>query len=337
MGILGNILISDSTLRDGNHAIKHQLTLHQIAEYARAIDKTGIDIVEVGHGNGLGASSVQLGELAYSTPKLLACARDNLQNAKLGIHVIPGVGRKSDIEMAIDLGVDVFRVASHCSEANTTEKHIEFLNSMDKIVYGVLMMSHMLDAKSLLSQAQLLKSYGVSGIIIMDSAGAYLMSDVKERISLLVNELEMDIGFHAHNNLGLAIANSLIAIEAGATIIDGTAKGFGAGAGNAALEILVAVLQKVGVAEHINLIDLLDVSDSSINLLMDHVPYTSSTNIVSGLYGVFSGFDTRVCKLSEEYGVDPKAVFKALGLKRVIAGQEDIILEVVKQLAGDVE
>jgi len=194
-------------------------------------------------------------------------------------------------------------------------------------------MSHMLDEKELCAQAKLMQSYGAHGVILMDSAGAYLMPDVEKKVSVLVNELSIPVGFHAHNNLGLAVANSITAINAGATIIDGTAKGFGAGAGNTAIELLVAVLQKQALAQHIDLFKLLDATDIAEKSLMEHVPYPKSINVASSIYGVFSGFEKLVTELAKKHFLDPKVVFKALGDQKVIAGQEDIVIEIVQKLS----
>jgi 4-hydroxy 2-oxovalerate aldolase len=228
------VLISDPTLRDGNHAIGHQISEAQIAQYCEAADRAGVPIVEVGHGNGIGASSLQLGLSKVADKKMLETARANLKNAKLGIHIIPGFATiEKDLKLAIDCGVDVIRVASHCTEADITERHIKFARQEGKIAYGVLMMSHMVSKEILAEEAYKMQSYGADGIIFMDSAGFFLPQNVTERVQSLVDALSVPVGFHAHNNLGMAIANSVAAVDAGALMLDGCARGFGAGAGNA--------------------------------------------------------------------------------------------------------
>ena len=285
------ILISDPTLRDGSHAISHQLNSHQIAAYAAAAEAAGVPIVEVGHGNGLGASSLQLGESLISDMEMLKAAREKLVNSKLGIFVIPGFATiNKDLSKAIEAGVDVVRVVAHCTEADITERHISYARQRGKEVYGVLMMSHMAPKEILIEECLKMELYGAEGVILMDSAGAYLPKDVSEKISALVSNLTIPVGFHAHNNLGMAIANSIAAAEAGATILDGTARGFGAGAGNAQLEVLVAILEKMGYSTGIDLYKILDLSDIAEKDLIDVLPSIKSTNIVSGLAGVFSGF-----------------------------------------------
>ncbi|CAN1492107.1 LeuA Isopropylmalate/homocitrate/citramalate synthases [Flavobacteriaceae bacterium] len=331
--MIKQILISDPTLRDGNHACSHQLSVEQIAIYAAAADKAGVPIVEVGHGNGLGASSLQVGLCKETDKDMLETARKHLTKSKLGIHVIPGFATiKKDLVKAIDIGVDVIRIASHCTEADITQRHLGYVRERGKEAYGVLMMSHMASASVLVEEAQKMELYGAEGIIIMDSAGAYLPSDVQEKITALVNGLKVPVGFHAHNNLGMAVANSITAIESGAKILDGTARGFGAGAGNAQLEVLVAVLEKMGYITGIDLYKMLDASDLAENKIMSSVPIIKSESIVSGLSGVFSGFAKHVTRISREYEVDPRDVYSELGKRKIVGGQEDIIIEVVMDL-----
>jgi 4-hydroxy 2-oxovalerate aldolase len=331
---MSKIIISDPTLRDGNHAVGHQLNEHQIAIYASAAESAGVPIIEVGHGNGLGASSLQIGESLLDDATILKIARKTIQTAKLGIHIMPGIATiNKDLKTAIELGVDVFRVASHCTEADITQRHIGYVRERGKEVYGVLMMSHMTTKEILTEEALKMESYGAEGIIIMDSAGAYLPVDVTERIEEMVANLTVPVGFHAHNNLGMAIANSLAAVNSGATILDGTARGFGAGAGNTQIEVLVAVLEKTGFLTGIDLYKMLDAAEIAEKELMKEIPSIKSISLVSGLAGVFSGFAKHVERISKEYGVDSRDVFFELGRRKVVGGQEDIIIEVAANLA----
>jgi 4-hydroxy 2-oxovalerate aldolase len=328
------ILVSDPTLRDGNHAVGHRLNKQQIAAYAAAADAAGVPVVEVGHGNGLGASSLQVGEGAVPDLDILRTARERLTRARLGVHVIPGFATiQRDLRPAIDAGVEVVRVASHCTEADITQRHIAFCREQGVVVYGVLMMSHMASVEQLTAEALKMQSYGAQGVVIMDSAGAYLPADVAERIGHLVRHLSVPVGFHAHNNLGMAIANSTAAYQAGARILDGTARGFGAGAGNAQLEVLVAVLERMGVRTGIDLYKILDAADLAEANLIQVIPSIKSASIVSGLAGVFSGFAKHVDRIARQYSVDPRDVFFELGRRKVVAGQEDLILEVAAQLS----
>ena len=332
---MSSVLVSDPTLRDGNHAVAHQLTAGQIASYAAAADAAGIPVVEVGHGNGLGASSLQVGLAATSDAQMLAAAREQLTTSKLGVHVIPGFATTGrDLAAAIDAGVDLFRIAAHCTEADLTQRHITYVRERSREVYGVLMMTHMASIETLREEAMKLASYGAEAVVLMDSAGAFLPPDVRARVSDLVEHAGVPIGFHAHNNLGCAIANSIAAVEAGATIVDATARGFGAGAGNAQLEVLVAVLERLGHTTGIDLYGVLDAGDVAERELMPQVPSIDSVSVVSGLAGIFSGFAGPVKRVSAELGVDPRDVFFELGRRKAVAGQEDMIIEVAQRLVA---
>lgn len=329
------LLISDPTLRDGSHAIQHQLNRENLEGYSKMAEQAGIPILEVGHGNGLGASSLQLGESLLTDKEMLSICRDNLHQTKLAIHVIPGFATiERDLRVALDLGVDIVRVASHCTEADLTKRHIEYVRKCGRTAYGVLMMSHMASASQLAVEAQKMQSYGAEGIILMDSAGAYLPKDVKAKVQLLCSILRVPVGFHAHNNLGLAIGNSLAAVQAGATMLDGTARGFGAGAGNAQLEALVGALHHSGIPTGIDLFRLLELADKA-ELTFVKAPRITTMSIVGGMAGVFSGFVKPVERIAVEYGLDPKRIMKELGQRKVIAGQEDLILEIAVALERD--
>lgn len=328
------IIVCDATLRDGSHAYSHQITLDQVAAYATAAEVAGFSFLEVGHGNGLGASSLQVGESLVPEHDMLQAAKQRLRNTKLAVHVIPGFATiKREIVHAIEAGVDLFRVGCHCTEADLSQRHIGYVRSTGREVWGVLMMSHMASAEVLLEESKKMQSYGAQGIVLMDSAGAYFPKDVSKKIGLLAARLEVPIGFHAHNNLGLSIANSLAALEAGARIIDGTSKGFGAGAGNAPLEMLAAVLTRQGYNSALDLYGALDAADVAAQLFVGSLPDGNSITIVSGLAGVFSGFSKPVQRAAKQMGVDPRDVFFALGNRKVVGGQEDIILEVASELA----
>ena len=334
---MAEILISDPTLRDGNHAVKHQLSAQQIRSYAAAANAARIPIVEVGHGNGLGASSLQVGQAALSDREMLRVAREQLTDVKLQAFGIPGFATLRDLDGALEEGADVFRVGTHCTEADLTERHITYLREHGKPVHGVLMMCHMTTVGDLVEEARKMESYGASGAIVMDSAGALLIDDVRRRVAALVEGTGLAVGYHGHENVSLGVANSIAAVEEGATILDGTARGFGAGAGNTQLEVLVAVLQRLGHETGIDLYRLLEAADLAERELVQQIPTTDSITIVSGLAGVFSGYSKPVRRIAEQFGVDPRYVFFALGKREVIAGQEDVILEVAAELQARVE
>jgi len=325
--------IQDSTLRDGNHAVRHQLSKENIKQYCQVIDKSGVPIVEVGHGNGLGGSSLQVGFSRVSDMEAIKTARDNLSNSKLAILMIPGFATiKHNLEQAINMGVDVVRVGCHCTEADITKRHIEYAAKKNVDVVGSLMMSHSVSKDILLEEAKKMQDYGATGVSLYDSAGAYIPVEVVDKVGYLVTKLDIEVGFHAHNNLGMAISNSVAAIEAGASIVDGCIAGFGAGSGNAQLEALVAVLSKMKVQTGIDLYGVLDCADLALSTFIEEVPYVRTTGIVSGLAGVFSGFSKQVERVSKQYDVDPRDIYFKLGERNVVAGQEDLIIEVAYEL-----
>lgn len=332
---MSRLMIFDSTLRDGSHAINHQLKKENIEDYCLAMDGSGVYTIIVGHGNGLGASSLQVGLSRLTEREMLQTAKKNLEKVKLGAYMIPGFGTINDnLKPAIEDGVEVFTIGCHCTEADTTRQHIEFLRNADKEVYGVLMMYHMASTEKILEEAQKMQSYGAHGIILMDSAGASTPALVQKTINTLVEGLNIHVGFHAHNNMGIAVANAYIAYTEGADIIDGTLRGFGAGAGNCQLEDIVALLEKCGVKTGINFYNMLDVSESIMPAIMGKEMGQDPLSIVSGQAGVFSAFKTHVQKAAKEFNVDARDIFKELGRRKAVAGQEDMIVEVAERLSN---
>lgn len=326
------IIITDSSLRDGNHSVKHTISLDSIARYCQFADKAGVPIVEVGHGNGLAASSLLVGKSVNTDEEMLTVARKNLKNSKLGIHMIPGLATLEHTKRAIELGVDVVRVATHCTEATLSKSHIEALAKANVEVFGVLMMSALITPQELLEQAKIMEGYGARAIIIMDSTGTYLPFDVQQRISLLKSNLKVPVGFHAHNNLGCAVANSLTAVEFGADYIDGCIRGFGAGAGNAPLELLIPVLEQSGFEVGINFQETIKEADNVMEYLVPSAPITTPINILTGLKRLFSGFEKPIVSASKLYGIEYSSLIFELGNRKLVAGQEDLILEVAQKL-----
>lgn len=326
------VIITDSSLRDGNHSVKHTISLDSIARYCQFADKAGVPIVEVGHGNGLAASSLLVGKSVNTDEEMLTVARKNLKNSKLGIHMIPGLATLEHTKRAIELGVDVVRVATHCTEATLSKSHIEALAKANLEVFGVLMMSALITPQELLEQAKIMEGYGARAIIIMDSTGTYLPFDVQQRISLLKSNLKIPVGFHAHNNLGCAVANSLTAVEYGADYIDGCIRGFGAGAGNAPLELLIPVLEQSGFEVGINFQETIKEADNVMDYLVPSAPTTTPINILTGLKRLFSGFEKPIVSASKLYGIEYSSLIFELGNRKLVAGQEDLILEVAQKL-----
>lgn len=333
-----DIIFFDATLRDGSHAIKHQLTKENIERYCTSIDKCGLYTIIVGHGNGLGASSLQVGLSLLSDIEMLSVARKNLKKTRLGTYMIPGFGTiKDNLEPAIEMGVDLFKIGCHCTEANVTRQHIEFLSKNGKEVYGVLMMYHYATSDQIVEQAKMMESYGANGVVIMDSAGASTPVMVKEVITKLACSLSCKIGFHAHNNLGLAIGNTLVAIESGATIVDGTLRGFGAGAGNCQLESVVAILNKYGYNLNIDFYQLLRTSENIVTSFSKTSQGQDANSIVSGINGIFSAFKTQVFNASKNFGVDMWDIYNELGKRKPVAGQEDMVIEIAEKLSKEIK
>jgi len=328
-----DIIISDPSLRDGNHCVKHKISLESVARYCKFADNAGIPIVEVGHGNGIGASSLLIGQMPHTDRDMLIIARENLSKAKLGVHVIPGMATiKRDIAPAIDIGVDIFRIASHVTEATLTKTHIEYLRNKGKAVYGVLMMSALADTKTLVGEAKKMESYGAETFLIMDSTGTYLPRDVEERIKALKDNLSIDVGFHGHNNLGLAVANSLVAAQNGATVIDACIRGFGAGAGNTQLEAIIPVLEQYGFKTNIAFQKVIMEADYVMDYMVKTAPITAPINVLTGLHKLFSAFEKPIIKASKLYGIEYSSLIFELGNRKLVGGQEDLIMEIAQNL-----
>ncbi|MGW1170571.1 4-hydroxy-2-oxovalerate aldolase [Streptomyces sp. NPDC002550] len=328
------VTVHDPTLRDGQHAVRHQLDAEQIRTYAAAVDAAGVPVVEVGHGNGLGASSLQVGRSRLSDDAMLATAREALTHSRLATLLLPGWATTADLRKAVRHGVDVVRVAAHCTEASVTERHLGAIRELGAEAQGVLLMSHMVSPGELAEQCALMVGYGAQAVCVFDSAGHYLPDDVTARITAITAAVDVPVAFHGHNNLGMAVANSVAAVQAGARTIDACARGFGAGAGNTQLEVLVAVLERYGHHTGIDLRRLADAADLAERTLMPAPPTIDSTSLVSGLAGVFSGFKKPVLAAAESQGVHPWDIFVELGERRVIAGQEDLIPDAARSLAA---
>ena len=324
--------IYDVTLRDGNHALRHQLTSKFVREYCLTADGSGVMAIEVGHGNGLGASSYLVGKSAETDENLITAARESLEVTKLGVHVIPGFATiKRDIAPAVALGVDIFRVATHVTEATLAQKHIEYLVTKDVTVHGVLMMSHMIDIAGLIKQAALMIQYGATAIVLMDSAGHFQPNEVSHRVRSLRQELGSSIGFHAHNNLGMAVANAMEAVTSGAEIVDGAAMGLGAGSGNAQLECVLASYQRDHVS-HSSLDRFLTMSQLVESTFPEQLPRTNASSVESGEAGVFSGYAPQVAQISTEFGLNTNELWVELGKRRLVPGQESMIREIAYDL-----
>jgi 4-hydroxy 2-oxovalerate aldolase len=327
------ITLMDMTLRDGMHSVAHQFTPQQMARVAAALETTGVDYVEVSHGDGLAGSSYQYGFSAASDEEYLNAVAPTLHHSKLTVLLLPGIGTQEDLRMAREHGAQMARIATHCTEADIAEQHIGLAKQLGMRVGGLLILSHMLEPKQLVPQAKLMESYGADVVYLMDSAGALLPDGVRARVGALRNALTCEVAFHAHNNLGLAISNTVAAIEEGATVVDACLCGFGGGAGNTQLEVLVAVLDKLGYRCGVDLYKVMDAAENVARPLLQRPPLIDRAALSLGYAGVYSSFLLHSYRAADRFGVDARDILMELGRLKVVGGQEDMIVDVAVALA----
>lgn len=323
-----NIRIIDTTLRDGSHAVSHSYSPEQVRAVASQLDKSGIFMIEVAHGDGISGSSYNYGFSKYNELDLIAAAADCVKNAKLDVLLLPGIGTVDDLKTVRSLGVSAVRVATHVTEADISAQHIRAAKELDMFAVGFLMMAHMASPEKIAEQAKLMESYGADYINIADSAGYLLPEDVAARIRAVKEAVSIPVGFHAHNNLSLAIANSLAAIDSGATYIDATLRGLGAGAGNAQLEVLAGVLQRKGLDAGLDFYQLMDVAENVVEPMMQRPQVIRSAPLMLGYAGVYSSFLLHVYRAAERFQVDPRDLLVEIGKRGMVGGQEDKIVEI---------
>lgn len=327
------IRIVDTTLRDGMHAVSHQFTPEDMAQIAQSLDAAGVDTIEVGHGDGLGGSSFQYGFAAYSDEEYLRAVSQVLKEAKLDVLLIPGIGTQEHLKMAAEYGVKVARIATHVTEADVGEQHIKLAKELGMEAIGFLMMSHMAEVDKVVEQAKLFANYGADAIYVTDSAGALTPQGVAERIKAVKNATGLPIGHHAHNNLGLAIGNTLAAIEAGADMVDGTLKGLGAGAGNAQIEVLNATLLKCGYETGIDLYKIMDAADDILVPKMKRPQVIDKNSLTIGYAGTYGSFLLHALNAAKKFGVDARDILFEMGQRKTVGGQEDMIVDVAYELS----
>lgn len=329
------VQITDTTLRDGDHAMAHQFTVEEVRAIARGLDEAGVPVIEVSHGDGLGGSSLQYGRSRVPEEELIAAAAGEIRRGKLAVLLLPGIGTRRELKRAVELGAKVVRIATHCTEADIAEQHIRMGKEMGVEVHTFLMMAHMVGPEKLVEQARLMESYGADCVYVVDSAGAMTEPEVRARVRALRQGLrpETEVGFHAHNNLGLAISNSVAAIEEGASRVDGSTCGLGAGAGNAITEALVAVLDKLGIETGIDLFRIMDVAEEVVRPIMRHEPKIDRASLTIGYAGVYSTFLLHAYRAAERFQVDARDILIELGRRKVVGGQEDMIVDVAVELS----
>lgn len=336
MDLRGKVVkLHDMCLRDGMHAKAHQISVEQMIRLACALDEAGVPLIEVTHGDGLGGASVNYGFPAASDEEYLKAVAPRMKNAAISALLLPGIGTVEHLNMARDCGVRVIRVATHCTEADVSEQHISLARKLELDTVGFLMMAHMAAPEQLLAQARLMESYGANCVYCTDSAGHMLPDDVAARIGALRDGLDSgtEIGFHGHHNLALGIANSLAAIEAGASRIDGSAAGLGAGAGNTPLEVFNAVLDRMGVATGVDVFKLMDVAEDLVTPMMDQPLRVDRDSLIMGYAGVYSSFLLHAKRVGEKYQIPSGDILVELGKMKTIGGQEDMIEDVALNLA----
>lgn len=328
-----DILITEVALRDGSHAINHQYTTEQVIQIAKGLDEAKVPYIEVAHGDGLGGSSLQYGLSLTNELELIEAATAAVNDSKIAVLLLPGIGTMKDLKEAAKVGVKMARIATHVTEADVSSQHISLAKDLGLETVGFLMMSHMATTEMIVQQAKMMESYGADVVYIVDSAGAMLPKEVKEKIAALTNSLSIPIGFHAHNNLSLAMGNTLAAIEQGATRIDGSIRCLGAGAGNTQTEVLVAVLEKMGIRTGIDLYKMMDLAESIVAPIIKKPQEITKDSLVLGYAGVYSSFLLHAQRAADKYQVDSRDILIELGRRKIVGGQEDMIIDVALEMA----
>ncbi|MCU4183965.1 4-hydroxy-2-oxovalerate aldolase [Acidiferrimicrobium sp. IK] len=330
-----DIRLTDTSLRDGSHAKRHQFTVDQVRSTVSALDAVGMPVIEVSHGDGLGGSSYNYGLSLTDEMALIDTAVQTATRAKIAALMLPGLGTKDDIKMAADLGLSIIRVATHCTEADISIQHFGLARELQLETVGFLMMAHSQPPEVLAAQARIMADAGCQCVYVVDSAGAMILEDAGRRVEAVRAELGDDaqVGFHAHENLGLSVANTVSAVRAGALQIDGSTRSFGAGAGNTPLECFVAVAERLGIRTGIDVLGLLDVAEDVVRPIMDAECVKDRLAIIMGYAGVYSSFLKHAYRAADRYDVSGAEILLECGRQHLVGGQEDQIIHIAATLA----